>query len=77
MGGDVVLIISEAIKEALERMGATGTKFTEVSGPSTISAEERARDRKIRELSVEPPSKSLKFSRSSIRLVFQCPASHS
>lgn len=49
-GWDVVLIISEDIKQALERMGATGAKFTEVTGPSTISAEERARDRKSREL---------------------------
>jgi uncharacterized protein DUF1629/suppressor of fused protein SUFU len=49
-GWDVVLIVSEAIKEALERMGATGAKFTEVTGPSTVSAEERERDRKSREL---------------------------
>ena len=49
-GWDVVLVISEDIKQALERMGATGTKFKEVTGPSTISAEERERDRKIREL---------------------------
>jgi hypothetical protein len=49
-GWDGVLIVSEAIKEALERMGATGAKFKEVTGPSTLSAEERARDRKSREL---------------------------
>jgi hypothetical protein len=49
-GWDVVLIISEDIKQVLERMGATGAKFEEVTGPSTVSAEERARDRKCREL---------------------------
>jgi hypothetical protein len=31
-------------------MGATRAKFKEVTGPSTISAEERSRNRKIREL---------------------------
>jgi suppressor of fused protein SUFU len=31
-------------------MGVSGTMFTAVTGPSTISAQERARDRKIREL---------------------------
>jgi hypothetical protein len=49
-GWDVVLIISEDIQQALERMGATGTKFQEVTGPSSSSAEERARNRKSREL---------------------------
>ena len=49
-GWDVVLVVSEDIKEALERMGATGAKFNEVTGPSTISADERTRNRKIREL---------------------------
>jgi coenzyme F420-reducing hydrogenase beta subunit len=29
-GWNVVLIVSERIKDALERMGATGTKFEEV-----------------------------------------------
>ena len=29
-GWPVVLIVSEEIKDALERMGATGTRFTEV-----------------------------------------------
>ena len=46
----MVLIVSESIKEALERLGATGTKFTPVTGPSTVTPEERARDRKSREL---------------------------
>lgn len=49
-GWDVVLIVSEDIKQALERMGATGAKFKEVTGPSTVSAEEREQDRKSREL---------------------------
>ncbi|WNG13731.1 imm11 family protein [Cystobacter fuscus] len=49
-GWDVVLVVSEDIKQALEHMGAMGAKFTEVTGPSTLSAEERARDQKSREL---------------------------
>jgi uncharacterized protein DUF1629 len=49
-GWSPAIIISEDIKQALESMGATGAKFTEVTGPSTISAEERARDQKSREL---------------------------
>jgi hypothetical protein len=48
--GWVAIVVSEAIKEALERLGATGTKFTSVTGPSTITPEERAIDRKSREL---------------------------
>jgi hypothetical protein len=49
-GWQVAIVVSEAIKEALERVSATGTKFKEVTGPSTISAEERTRNREIREL---------------------------
>ncbi|WNG20472.1 imm11 family protein [Cystobacter fuscus] len=49
-GWELAIVVSEAIKDALERMGATGTKFQEVTGQSTASAEERARDRKSREL---------------------------
>ncbi|WNG59150.1 hypothetical protein F0U59_33790 [Archangium gephyra] len=49
-GWKVAIVASEAIKEALDELGATGTKFKEVTGPSTISAEERTRNRKIREL---------------------------
>ncbi|ATB42785.1 hypothetical protein CYFUS_008264 [Cystobacter fuscus] len=49
-GWSPAIIISEDIKQALERMGATGAKFKEVTGPSAISAEERARDQKSREL---------------------------
>jgi len=51
-GWRVVIVVSEAIKEALEHMGVSGAKFTPVTGPSTISEQERARDRKIRELLV-------------------------
>jgi hypothetical protein len=48
--GWVAIVVSEVIKEALERMRVTGTKFQEVTGPSTLSAEERTRNRKSREL---------------------------
>jgi len=41
------LIVSEDIKEALERAGVTGAKFEEVTGPSAISPEERERNRKL------------------------------
>jgi hypothetical protein len=44
------LLVAEDVKEALERTGATGLRFTTVTGPSAISDEERARDRTIREL---------------------------
>jgi uncharacterized protein DUF1629 len=44
------LLVSEDVKEALERTGATGLRFTAVTRPSPISDEERARDRKLREL---------------------------
>jgi len=45
-GWDTVIVVSEHIKEALERLGATGPKFTEVTGPSPISDEARSkRDR--------------------------------
>jgi hypothetical protein len=49
-GWELAIVVSEAIKDALDRMGATGAKFKEVTGQSTVSAEERARDRKSREL---------------------------
>jgi len=44
------LLVAEDVKEALERIGATGLRFTTVTGPSVLSDEERARDLKIREL---------------------------
>lgn len=49
-GWELAIIVSETLKDALERMGVTGTKFQEVTGRSTVGAEERARDRKCREL---------------------------
>jgi hypothetical protein len=49
-GWTVALIVSEDIKEALERAGVTGMKFKEVTGPSAISPEERERNRRLIEL---------------------------
>ncbi len=49
-GWHVVSVVSEDIKAALERLGVTGTKFTPVTGPSSVSPEQRARSRKWREL---------------------------
>jgi hypothetical protein len=50
------LLVSEEVKEALERTGATGLEFTEVTGPSPISDEERAYKRKCSELLEPPPA---------------------
>ncbi|SEL15822.1 Suppressor of fused protein (SUFU) [Stigmatella aurantiaca] len=41
------VIVSEDIKEALERAGVTGAKFEEVTGPSALSPEEREHNRKL------------------------------
>jgi hypothetical protein len=49
-GYPAALLVAEDVKEALERIGATGLRFTTVTGPSVLSDEERARDLKIREL---------------------------
>lgn len=49
-GWTVALIVSEDIKDALERAGVTGVKFSEVTGPSAISPEEREKNRKLIEL---------------------------
>jgi hypothetical protein len=49
-GWTLALIVSEDIKEALERAGVTGMKFKEVTGPSAISPEERERNRRLIEL---------------------------
>ncbi len=49
-GWHIALIVSEDIKEALERAGVTGVSSKEVTGPSAISPEERERWRKYREL---------------------------
>jgi len=48
------LLVAQDVKEALERTGASGLDFREVTGPSPISDEERAYKRKCREL-LEPP----------------------
>jgi uncharacterized protein DUF1629 len=48
--GWLAMIVSEDVKAALDRIGVTGTKFTWVTGPSSVSPEERARSRKWREL---------------------------
>ncbi|RKH11443.1 hypothetical protein D7X74_25480 [Corallococcus sp. CA047B] len=47
---DVALIVSEDIKEAMERAGITGAKFKEVTGPSTVDPVMRAETKKRREL---------------------------
>jgi hypothetical protein len=44
------LIVSEDVKQALERVGATGTRFTEVTGLAVNTPEELERNRKSREL---------------------------
>ncbi len=49
-GWTIALIVSEDIKEALERAGITGMKFKEVTGPSAISPEEREQNRRLIEL---------------------------
>jgi len=49
------LLVAEDVKEALESTGATGLRFTEVTGPSPISDEERAYKRKCDELLDPPP----------------------
>jgi hypothetical protein len=49
-GWTVALLVSEDIKDALEHAGVTGVKFTEVTGPSAISPEERERNRRLIEL---------------------------
>jgi hypothetical protein len=55
-GYDAALLVSEDVKDALERTGATGLEFTEVTGPSPISDEERAYKRKCSELLDPPPA---------------------
>ncbi|WNZ66013.1 hypothetical protein QEG98_23670 [Myxococcus sp. MxC21-1] len=46
-GWTIALIVSEDIKNALERARVTGAKFEEVTGPSAISQEEREHNRKL------------------------------
>ncbi|RYZ16079.1 MAG: hypothetical protein EOO70_05345 [Myxococcaceae bacterium] len=49
-GWNVVLIVSEDIKEALEHSGATGMAFREVTGPSEVTPEQREHNRKLQAL---------------------------
>lgn len=49
-GWTVALIISEDLKEAMEREGITGTRFKEVTGPSALSPEQRESEQKFGEL---------------------------
>jgi len=46
-GWTIALVVSEDLKEALERAGVTGAKFEEVTGPSAISPEESERNRRL------------------------------
>jgi hypothetical protein len=55
-GWPPALLVAEEVKEALERTGATGLEFTEVTGPSPISDEERAYKRRCSELLEPPPA---------------------
>ncbi|WNG16339.1 imm11 family protein [Cystobacter fuscus] len=55
-GYPAALLVAEEVKDALERTGATGLKFREVTGPGPISDEERAYKRKCRELLEPPPA---------------------
>ncbi|QRK05267.1 hypothetical protein JQX13_34440 [Archangium violaceum] len=50
------LLVAEDVKDALERTGTTGLEFTEVTGPSPISDEERAYKRRCNELLDPPPA---------------------
>ncbi|RKG89366.1 hypothetical protein D7W82_07455 [Corallococcus sp. CA049B] len=49
-GWTLALIVSEDIKEALERANVTGVRFTEVTGPSEVTPEEREHNRKLQVL---------------------------
>ncbi|XHF30511.1 suppressor of fused domain protein [Corallococcus exercitus] len=49
-GWTVALIVSEDIKDAVERAGVTGMRFEEVTGPSPVSPEEREHNRKLQAL---------------------------
>lgn len=50
------LLVAEDVKAALERTGASGLEFTEVTGPSPISEQERDYKRRCRELLEPPPA---------------------
>ncbi|PTL77721.1 imm11 family protein [Vitiosangium sp. GDMCC 1.1324] len=45
-GWEGTLVVSEDIKRALERIGATGAKFIEVTGPAASTPEEREKRRR-------------------------------
>ncbi|MGE6764078.1 imm11 family protein, partial [Corallococcus interemptor] len=49
-GWTLALIVSEDIKDALERANVTGVRFEEVTGPSEVSPEEREHNRKLQAL---------------------------
>ncbi|WP_404366642.1 imm11 family protein [Corallococcus coralloides] len=49
-GWTVALLVSEDIKDALERSGATGMAFREVTGPSEVTPEQREHSRKLKVL---------------------------
>jgi hypothetical protein len=55
-GYPAALLVAEDVKAALERTGASGMEFREVTGPSPISDEERAYKHKCRELQEPPPA---------------------
>lgn len=55
-GYPAALLVAEDVKDALERTGASGMEFTEVTGPSPISDEERAYKQRCRELLEPPPA---------------------
>jgi hypothetical protein len=50
------LLVAEDVKVALKRTGATGLRFTDVTGPSPISDEERAYKHRCNELLEPPPA---------------------
>jgi hypothetical protein len=49
-GWTIALIVSEDVKEAIERAGISGVNFKEVTGPSAISPEEREQNRRLLDL---------------------------
>ncbi|WP_375742838.1 suppressor of fused domain protein [Corallococcus interemptor] len=49
-GWTVALLVSEDLKDALERSGATGMAFREVTGPSEVTPEQREHSRKLKVL---------------------------
>ncbi|WP_307733023.1 suppressor of fused domain protein [Stigmatella ashevillensis] len=68
MGWHVALIVSQDIKEALERTGATGVKFTEVTGPRPIAQEVQERNQRLLELRAQTDATRTVFWRTLGRL---------